>query len=159
MNGFRHGVVYIDGKDRLEYAIDLLTGAKIWQFDLAARSGLPHSNAQSTAALVGNRVIVPYAKYVFSINAVNGKQVWRSHAAAGEFFSSPSVSGSGSDRVAFVGDTAGVEHAYRVASGTEVFRVTAGGPIFTSAALAFGTVVFGADDGYLYALGRSVVPS
>jgi len=67
--------------------------------------------------------------------------------------SSPSLSGAPGDQVAFGGDDAGVEHGYRASDGSPVFQLDAGGPIFSSAAVAFGSVLVGADDGYLYALG------
>ncbi len=153
VNGFRHGAVYINGKDKFEYALDLVTGAKIWQLDLKKAAGGADANSQSAAALVGNRIVVPYDRYVFSLDATTGKQVWRSAAAPGTFYSSPAVSGAPGDEVIFAGDAAGVEHAYRVSDGTQLLRVAAGGAVFSSAAVAFGSVFFGSGDGDLYALG------
>ena len=153
VNGFRHGVVYVDGKDKIEYAIDLANGAKIWQFDLKQGSGGASANSQSGSALVGNRVVVPYARYVFSLDAVTGKQTWRSPAGAGSYFASPVVSGAPGDQVVIIGDASGVEHAYRFLDGTEVFQLKTGGSIYSSAAVAYGSVIFAADTGHLYALG------
>ena len=153
LNGFPHGVVYIDGKDTIEYALDLLTGTEIWEFDMRAASGGAGANSQSTAALVGGRVVVPYSRYVFSLNAATGAQVWRSGPAAGDYFSSPSVSGAPGDQVIIIGDAGGVEHAYRFSDGSSLFQLKTGGVIYSSAALAFGSVLFAASNGYLYALG------
>jgi outer membrane protein assembly factor BamB len=152
-NGFAHGVVYIDSKNGFEYALDLLTGTQIWAFDLKAHSGGVTVDAeQSTAAFTGDRVIVPYAGYVFSLNPTTGAKMWRSPAAAGDYFSSPAVSGSQGDRVILIGDAANVEHAYRLNHGTPLFTYTTAGPIYSSTAIASGTVLFGSNDGYLYAL-------
>jgi outer membrane protein assembly factor BamB len=153
VNGFGRGVVYINGKDKIEYAIDLVNGAKIWQVDLKKAAGGADANAQSAAALVGNRVIVPYDRYVFAFDATTGAQVWRSAPGAGDYYASPAVSGAPGDQVVLIGDAGGVEHGYRLTDGAQLLRVDTGGAIFSSAALAFGDVLFGSDDGYLYAVG------
>ncbi len=31
VNGFHDGMVYIDGKDKIEYALDAVTGSKVWR--------------------------------------------------------------------------------------------------------------------------------
>jgi outer membrane protein assembly factor BamB len=153
-NGFPHGVAYIDGKDGIEYALDLLTGTPIWQFNLqAASGGVGVDSEQSTAAFTVGRIIVPYAGYVFSLNPTTGTQMWRSPAAGGDYFSSPAVSGAPNDRVILMGDAANVEHAYRLTDGSPLFSYTTGGPIYSSTAVAISTILFGSNDGYLYALG------
>jgi outer membrane protein assembly factor BamB len=152
INGLRNGAVYINGKDAIEYALDLSTGTKIWSFDLKPAAGGAHANSQSSAALIGSRLVVPYAQYLFKLDAVTGRKIWRSQAAASVYFASPSITGPSSDQVIFIGDAAGIEHAYRLHDGTQVFQVKTGGPIFTSAAITDLEVVFGSDDGYLYAL-------
>lgn len=153
VNGFAHGVVYVDGKDMIEYALNLTTGATIWQFNLGADSGVV-ADCQSTAALVGALVVVPEGPYVYALNAVTGAKVWRTVAAAAPYLSSPGVSGALADQVAFVGDVSGVEHAYRLTDGAEVFAYTTGAArISSSAAESAGRLLFGASDGNLYAFG------
>jgi virginiamycin B lyase len=153
-NGFAHGVVYIDGKDFNEYALDLLNGTQIWEFNLQAHAGgITAKNEQSTAAFTLGRVIVPFAGYLFSLNPNTGAQMWRSPSAGGQYFSSPIVSGAPGDRVILIGDDANVEHAYRLDDGTPLSAYTTAGPIYSSAAVASGTVLFGSNDGNVYALG------
>jgi streptogramin lyase len=153
-NGFAHGVVYIDGKNFNEYALDLLNGTKIWEFNLQAHAGgITAENEQSTAAFTIGRVIVPYAGYLFSLNPNTGTQMWRSPTATGQYFTSPIVSGAIGDRVILIGDDANVEHAYRLDDGTPLFAYTTAGPIYSSTAIASGTLLFGSNDGYLYAFG------
>ncbi len=153
-NGFAHGVVYIDGKNFNEYALDLLTGTKIWEFNLQAHAGgIKAENEQSTAAFTLGRVIVPYAGYLFSLNPTTGTQQWRSPTATGQYFTSPTISGANGDRVILLGDDANTEHAYRLDDGTPLFTYTTAGPILSSTAIATGTLLFGSNDGYLYALG------
>lgn len=152
-NGFAHGVVYIDGKDGIEYALDLLTGTQIWQYNLQTNSGgVSVDSEQSTAAFTGDRVIVPYAGYVFSLDPKTGTKMWRSPAAPGTYFSSPAISGAQGNQVVLIGNADTVEHAYRLTDGTSLFAYRTGGPIYSSTAVASGTILFGSDDGYLYAL-------
>jgi len=152
VNGFADGLVYIDGKNKIEYALDLLNGAKVWQFDLEKAAGGENANAQSTAALIGDRLVVPYAHHLFKFDASTGRLIWRSKPAPSIFYASPAISGPSSNQVVFIGDADGYEHAYRLRDGTQLFEVRANGPIYASAAIAYGSVVFGANDGYLYAL-------
>lgn len=154
VNGFADGVVYINGKDRIEYAIDLLTGAQLWSFDMGADAGVI-VNSISTGAVHDGLVVVSYAYYVYALNAVTGAKVWRSAAAAGIAVSSPAVSGAVEDEVVFSGDLAGVEHAYRLSDGAELLRVSSrnSGKIQSSAAVSSGEVFFGCSDGRIYAVG------
>ena len=152
VNGFSGGVVYLDGKDTIEYAVSLLTGKEVWEFNMGADSGIV-VNCQSTAALVGGLVIVPEGPYLYALNAVSGTRTWRTAAASSDYLSSPAVSGGSGNQVAFIGDLSGVEHGYRVSDGTEVFSDTAGTSITSSAAEAGGLVLLGSNDDRLYAFG------
>jgi outer membrane protein assembly factor BamB len=153
VNGFPHGVVYVAAKDKIEYALDLARGTKIWEYDLRAGAGGRDANSQSGTALVGKRVVVPYSHFVFSLDAVTGKKIWRSPQAGNNYFASAVVSGASGDQVVFIGDSGGVVHAYRVSDGSEAFRLHTGGNMYSSAAVAYGGVFFTSDTGHLYALG------
>lgn len=152
-NGFADGVVYIDGKDQVEYALDLSTGASLWQFNLKKNAG-SGAKAICTAALVGTNLIITYNQYVYDLNAVSGAVVWRSAATGtADFIASPAISGAPGDQVILAGDLAGTEHAYALATGAEVFKFKASATIFSSSAIANGMVFFGSLDGSVYALG------
>ena len=153
-NGFSDGVVYIDGKDGIEYAIDLLTGAQIWQFDMkAASGGLAANSSQAAAAFTGDTVVVPYGGTVYSLNPVTGAKNWQSATYGDNFYASPVVSGGTNDRVVLIGDDTGVEHVLRLSDGTALFAFTTARPIYSSVAIVpGGTALFGSNDGYLYAL-------
>ncbi len=152
VNDFRDGVVYVDGKDMIEYALDLGTGTKIWSFNLNKATGGENANCQSATALIGNRIVVPYAHYVFKLDADTGRQIWRSQPAPSIYYASPAISGASSNQVIFIGDADGIEHAYRLRDGAQMFQLKTGGSIYATAAIADGAVIFGADTGYLYAL-------
>ena len=153
VNGFADGVVYVDGKDKIEYAIDMLTGVQLWQFDLQADSG--HStNSVSSAALTGNLVVVAYWKYVYAFNATTGAKVWRTVAGSGSTLGSVSVSGGAGDQVVLRADLAGNEYAYRLSDGTLLKTVKVAATRFdASTAVAAGMAFIAGEDGNLYGLG------
>jgi eukaryotic-like serine/threonine-protein kinase len=152
-NGFADGVVYIDGKDQVEHALDLSTGASLWQLNLKKNAG-SGAKAVCTAALIGTNLIITYNEYVYDLNAISGALVWRSASTGtADFIASPAISGAPGDQVILAGDLAGTEHAYALATGAQLFTVKAAGPIFSSSAVANGMVFFASLDGNVYALG------
>jgi outer membrane protein assembly factor BamB len=148
INGFTDGVVYIDGKDGIEYALGLATGKQIWSFTLG--TGSASALAVSTAALVGKSLVVCFSGTVFALNATTGALVWQA-TPGGTLQASPAVSGAAGDQALFVGDTNDTEYGYTLAHGTQVFSDTARGKIQDSSAVADGVLYF-ASGGTLYAL-------
>ena len=138
-NGFVDGVVYIDGKDGIEYALDLLTGKKIWSFTLGPGTGSP--DGVSEAALAGNTLVVCYAASIFALNATTGAEIWDATPGA-TIHSSPAISGPASDQVVFVGDLDGTEYGLRVQDGVQVFAAETSGQLQASAAVADGMLYF-----------------
>jgi outer membrane protein assembly factor BamB len=106
----------------------------------------------STAALVGNNVVVGYAGYVYDFNATTGAKVWRTATPVGTIFASPSISGAIGDQVGFVGDQTGDEYAFALSDGSEVFSFHVGHKILASTAISDGMIFFAAGNGMLYAL-------
>jgi len=152
-NGFADGVVYIDGKNQIEYALNLRTGALIWQFNLKKNAG-SGAKAICTAALVGTNLIITYNQYVYDLNAVSGALTWRSAATGtATFIASPAISGGPGNQVILAGDIGGTERAYSLATGNQVFTFNAAQSIFSSSAIADGMVFFASLDGYVYSLG------
>ena len=138
-NGFSDGVVYIDGKDGIEYALDLLTGKKIWSFTLGPGSG--NTYGVSEAALTGNTLLVCYRASVFALNAKTGAKTWET-MPGGRIQASPAVSGPPGNQVLFVGDIAGTEYGLKVKNGARVFAVVTSGKFQASSAVAAGTLYF-----------------
>jgi outer membrane protein assembly factor BamB len=97
-NGFADGVVYVIGKDHTSYAINLTTGALIWQTDLAASA----TNADvSGEALVGDTLYGTTGTGVYALNASTGAVIWNKlpgHA----FYGSPAVTGPAGQQVLVV---------------------------------------------------------
>jgi outer membrane protein assembly factor BamB len=152
VNGFADGVVYVAGKDRVLYALNLRTGARIWEFDGAADSA---EVMRSTAALVGKRLYVGYGAGVYAVDAVTGAVsgrpgVW-THVTGVDTVSSPAVTGPAGDRVVIVGDVLGTVRALDAVSGVERWSFPTGELVFSSPAVSGGAVFITSANGFLYA--------
>lgn len=146
-NGFASGVVYIDGKDGIEYALNLHTGRPIWSVTLGP--GSADAIAVATAALAGNTLVVGYSGSMFALDATTGTVIWEV-TPGGRFEASPAVSGSAGDQALFAGNTNGQEYGFSLVSGAQVFGAGGTTQIQDSAAVADGTLYFAAA-GTLYA--------
>ena len=156
INGFDDGVVYIPGKNRIVYALNLRTGALLWEFNSRVDSPDVTAHMRSTPALLGNRLILGYGAGVYALDAVTGAKVWKTAETATptpEVVSSPAISGPFGSRVVFVGDLAGTVHAYRASDGARLWSSQTGFFIYGSAAVAAGKAFISSADGYLYAFG------
>jgi eukaryotic-like serine/threonine-protein kinase len=151
-NGFADGVVYNDGKDGIEYALDLLTGKQIWSFTLGA--GSASALAVSEAALAGNTLVVGFAGSVFALNATTGAKIWEV-TPGGTIQASIAVSGGSGDQVLFAGDLNDHEYGFSLASGAKVFDFTTSGTVQASSAVAKGVLYF-TSGGTLYAYSPGV---
>jgi outer membrane protein assembly factor BamB len=147
VNGFADGVAYIDGKDGIEYTLDLATGKAIWSFTLGP--GSANAISVSTAALTGNTLTVGYNGSVFALNATTGIPIWQA-TPGGTIQAAPAVSGAPGDQVLFVGDTNDHEYGFSLATGTQTFAAATASKVQDSAAIANGTLYF-ASGGTLYA--------
>ncbi len=162
VNGFADGVVYVAGKDRIVYALNLRTGAKMWEFSIRDDSAAGGAT-RSTAALLGDRLYIGYGAGVYALNATTGAKVWRTEdfgTVTQEVISSPAVTGdAATGRVLFVGDLDGKIYGFGL-DGHKLFQYATGGFVYGSAALGDGHVYATSSDGFLYAFapGGSIGP-
>ena len=152
VNGNADGVAYVDGKDKIEYAFDLTTGAPLWNYNMFANSTI-QSNSVSCAALVGNDLVIGYSGYVYNFNATTGALNWRTATAVGTILASVSISGAPGDQVVMVGDLSFSEHAYALSNGAPLWSLNVLHKIHASTAVSDGMAVFASDGGYVYAVG------
>lgn len=158
LNGLTDGAVYVLGKDRIEYALDLLTGAQVWSYSF--RTVNCSTDPVSGTALTGSNVYVGFCKWVYALNAApTGTQttsvVWRS-ATTGKSRATPTISGASGDQVVIRGDKGGKEDAFRLSDGTALTSFNTGSAtneITSSSAVSSGMVFFAGSDGNLYILG------
>jgi outer membrane protein assembly factor BamB len=138
-DGFAGGAVYVDGKDGIEYALNLRTGKRIWSFTLGP--GSDHAYGVSEAALTGNELVVCYAASVFVLNAKTGAKRWRTTPGA-DIQASPAIAGPKGHQVLFVGDVKGREYGLLLRSGAQVFAAATNSRLQASAAVAAGMLYF-----------------
>jgi outer membrane protein assembly factor BamB len=138
-NGFADGVVYVDGKDGIEYALNLLTGEQIWSFTLGP--GSQHSYGVAEAALTGITLITCYAGSVFALNAITGAELWEV-TLGGTIEASPAVAGGTGNQVLFIGDLNKDEYGLSLQDGSQVFSASVTGNLEASAAVANGMLYF-----------------
>jgi outer membrane protein assembly factor BamB len=149
LNGFADGVVYVTGKDKIVYALDLTTGKLIWQYALA--NG--RNRDVSGTALVGNLIYLGSDTGVYALNAVTGALVW--HALPGAiFYATPAVTGPPGQLVLLIGDITGNLYALNLATGATLWAQRPTSGFYASPAVSQGTVYVLGMDGVL----RSFAP-
>ena len=157
---YTDGVVYDTGKDAITYALDLRTGAQLWDFDV--KTSIHHGNPmQSGAALVGNYLYIGYGAGVFSLNAATGayNPAWTLGPAPKKsttpttagVVSSVSVTGPSGSQVIFVGDISGKVYVFSLETGAELYTYSTGALIFSSAGISTGQFFITSSNGDLYA--------
>jgi outer membrane protein assembly factor BamB len=149
VNGFADGVVYVAGKSRVLYALNLRTGALIWSFDFAADMPTVTDPARSTAALVGRTLVVGSGAGVYAFDAVTGAKLW--HTGTIEVVSSPAIVGPAGSRIVVFGDRDGMIQALNLATGQVVWTYATGANIYASPAIANGRIYMTAATGFVYA--------
>jgi eukaryotic-like serine/threonine-protein kinase len=144
-NGFADGVVYVAGKDKIVYAIDLTTGNLIWSYKL-----LKGTNGDvSSTALDGDTIYLGSDDGVWALNATTGALVW--HVLAGyTFYGSPSITGPAGQQVLIIGNNEGRLYALSLTGGSTVWtqRPTTAG-FWASAAVSQGGFYITGLDGVL----------
>jgi outer membrane protein assembly factor BamB len=149
-NGSAHGRVYVAGKDRRVYALDLLTGRKIWTQNLQQTPAL-ESDEIEIPGLAAGKLYVGFAGYLFAFTASTGQLRYQTPSVGKSFLSSPTISSAPGNRALFLGDVAGGEDAFALSSGKELLSINTGSGIDDSAAVSDGVLYFGDNSGTIYA--------
>lgn len=150
VNGFKAGAVYIGTKYGDMYAINLTTGAQLWDYN-ARPDNVSHEGFRSTAALVGSELYVGSSGGIYAFNAITGTRTWFDQGT--NAVASPSVSGAPGDQMAFVGDMSGTLHALSLTDGSDIWTMASGSPfIYSSAAISGGMAFVGTPNGDVMAL-------
>ena len=164
LNGYANGIVYVSGKYAIMNALDLMTGAVLWQFDMypAGYTGL--RDARSSPALVKNTIVFGYLGGVYALNAATGALLWHYAAPFGlEVISSPAVVGPPGQEIVAFSDVAGKLHVRKLSDGTGLYGYQTDGYVTASVAAAHGHLITVSTDGFLYDFtaggGNSAAPS
>lgn len=161
VNGFARGVAYVAAKNRIMYALDLQTGAEIWEYQM--RADMFSANpSRSTASLLGRTLFFGDGTGVYAVDAITGQRVWKTTTTAPsivEVTASPAVSGAPGDEVVFAADMNGVVYALRASDGTILWSFQTGSFVYSSPTVSGNQVFVGSDDGMLYSFGIPNRPS
>jgi outer membrane protein assembly factor BamB len=151
VNGFADGVVYVTGKDKVTYALDLTTGKLIWQHGLDTVKAADVGGS----ALVGDTVYVDASTGIYALNATTGAQVWHVLPKAG-FYASPAVVGPPGQQVLITGSLTGHMFAFNLANGKTVWIHEADTKgIWSSPAVSQNTIYVTGRDGQLLSFAPS----
>jgi outer membrane protein assembly factor BamB len=150
LNGFADGVAYVPNKYGIMYALDLTTGALIWQTDFNQIAGVTEGG-RSTAALDGTNLVFGYNGGTFDLNAVTGAEIWESPTSSHtEVLSSPAIAGPSGQEIVAAGDVAGQLDVISLGSGSSLYHYRTGGYIAASPAISNGNILIASSDGFLY---------
>lgn len=135
-----NGVVYIGSNDGKLYALNAITGVKLWDFK--TEGGL------SSPAVVDGVVYVGSAdRKVYAINAANGVKLWE-FKTGNSVQSSPAVEKG----VVYIGSNDGKVYALNARTGAQLWFFTTGTYAHTSPAVVNDVVYVGSWDHKVYAL-------
>ncbi|HJU89168.1 MAG TPA: PQQ-binding-like beta-propeller repeat protein, partial [Gemmatimonadaceae bacterium] len=145
------GVVYVGSRDGHLYAINARDGKLKWRF--------AHDQTSWAISSPAVRDSVVYegssdGHFFHTLRASDGKELWRV-VSEHSVWSSPVVAGSVvyTAEGAYAADGGGTIRALDAATGDERWRYRVDGGVLSSPSLGDGIVVFGSDDGSVYALG------
>jgi eukaryotic-like serine/threonine-protein kinase len=139
-----HGMVYVGSTDHYVYALDALTGHRIWRF--ATRSEVVASGA---AVYHGTVYIGSEDAFIYALDAKDGHLKWKYKTEfVGGIWSSPTVAND----VVYVGGGDYAMYALDARRGTLIWRFPASGLISCAPAVVNGVVYFTSYDSFLYAV-------
>jgi eukaryotic-like serine/threonine-protein kinase len=150
------GVVYIGSEDGNVYALNAVSGTKIWSYTTgnlptAQTSGLPFlpQNGVGSSPAVVNGVVYVGAldSNVYALNAANGNRLW--NYTTGYIINSNPIVING---IVYVGSLDNNIYALDAVTGNQLWNFTTNGPVYSSPAVVNDVVYIGSVDGNVYAL-------
>jgi outer membrane protein assembly factor BamB len=149
-NGFADGVVYQASKYGIMYALDMVTGAELWETNFAKYS-TGTAGGRSSAALDGNTLVFGMGDGAIALNATTGAELWhfvdQTHL---EVLSSPAVVGPANNQIVTFGDSGGMFHVLAMSTGKELYNYQTGSFITSSPAVINHHILIDSTDGFLY---------
>ena len=152
-NGFADGAAYTDGKDGIFYALDLTTGALIWNYNFGGNGpGITpvNTDALTTPALSQTTLVFGATGGEWALNAVTGKLLWKYADPGDDINSSAAIVGPQNARVVVFGGLNGVVHVLALHTGNLLYSYQTGNQITSSPADVDGNLLIASEDGFLY---------
>ena len=135
--------LYVTGGQNTLYALDALTGEKIWNFTT-------DNMISSSPTVVGGVVYVSnWDRNMYALDALTGAKIWNyTIGGEGEVDSSPAVA----DGVVYIGSGDNNVYALNALTGAKIWNYTTGNVVYSSPTVANGVVYVGSWDHNMYAL-------
>jgi outer membrane protein assembly factor BamB len=152
-NGFADGAAYTDGKDGIFYALDLTTGALIWNYNFGGNGpGITpvDTDALTTPALSQTTLVFGANGHEWALNADTGKVLWQYADPGDDINSSAAIVGPQNARVVVFGGLNGVVHVLALHTGNLLYSYQTGSQITSSPADVDGNLLIASEDGFLY---------
>jgi len=145
------GIIYIGSWDSYLYALDAATGKEKWRFKTGDDPAIHnHVGIQSSPALAEGLVYFGCRDSNFyAVDAATGKQKW-SFSTDGSWVNNSAVVHEG--KVYFGTSIPGILHALDAKTGAPLFQLPTGTPVFSSMAIANGTLYMGNFGGKMTAI-------
>jgi eukaryotic-like serine/threonine-protein kinase len=144
-----NGVVFVGARDGMLYALDANAGTLRWRYDHKISWVIGSPAVADGMVYVGSSD----AHFLQALDAATGTEKWRTDAAS-TVWSSPAVAGTN----VYYGDGAGRLHIGDRASGKDLAIFRTGAAIHSSPVVDGNLVVFGSEDGGVYAVRVSDTP-
>ncbi len=138
-----NGIVFVGARDGFLYAVDAATGAERWRFDYKIPWIIASPAVADGIVYVGNSD----AHIMQALDAATGAEKWRTQTNT-IVWSSAALT----DKYIYYGDGAGRLHIGERATGKDLALFRTGATIHSSPVVDGDLVVFGSDDGSVYAL-------
>jgi len=142
--------VYVGSFDGRLYALDLEAGEPEWSFTTRGNEYFPVGSIQASPVIAGDLVIFGSRDfYVYALDRRSGEEVWAVEVAGSWVTSTAAIK---EDRIVIGSSDGQSVSCLDRASGTEIWTRKVGSNLFSSPAIADGTVYIGNFDGYILAL-------
>jgi outer membrane protein assembly factor BamB len=152
-----NGMVYIGSDDGNVYALNALTGAKIWNYTTSIQPLFTWGNQVTSSPAVSDGIVYvgSVGGNVYALNATTGAKIWNyytnpSRLYGGGYFYGVQASPAVADGVVYVGTVDGNMYALNASTGRQIWEVNAF-LVLSSAAISDG-VVYVAGHSWIYAL-------
>ncbi len=153
------GRVYVGSADGTLYALDAASGREVWRFDTeghgleSGKFGFDRRTIQASPAVADGRVFIGSRDgFLYAVDAVTGRQLWRVDHSMSWVNTSPAVA----DSVVFAGSSdERFLQAVDAATGRELWRLATERPVWSSPAVAGAMVYVGDGSGTIYAVDRA----
>ncbi len=150
VNGFAHGMAFVGDKYGFVAALDLTTGASLWQTNIYPPGYKGARDTRSGPAFTGGDVVYGFFGGVQALNPLNGSLLWQYSTPGVEVLSSPAVVGPVGREVVGFSDMTGAFHVVQLSNGAQLYSYQTGGYITASTAFANGHLITVSTDGFLY---------